>query len=138
LSETLAAKYGPSLCRAERNRGFLSATGADSYGFLFGKVTRRSPGGSPFLLAGFAAFGYVLELFVVEEKLLSGGKYKIFATVHTLQYFVLEFHGFPFQPKSTTSLLRKSKAARLRKPHNSLPTQMIRHRTQYLAIARRV
>jgi hypothetical protein len=38
----------------------------------------------------------------VEEKLFSGGKHKIIAAVHTLQHLVLEFHGFPFQPQSTT------------------------------------
>ena len=78
---------------------FLSATGADSYGFLFGEAIGRGPGGYSFLFAELAAFGYVLELFIVEEKLLSGGEHKILATVYALQHFVLEFHGIPFQPQ---------------------------------------
>ena len=49
--------------------------------------------GRPFGLAGFATFGFVLELFVVEEQLFSGCKDEVSAAVNTLQNLVLEFHG---------------------------------------------
>jgi hypothetical protein len=37
--------------------------------------------------------GIVCELLVVEEKLLAGGEYKLFAAVDALQDSVFEFHG---------------------------------------------
>jgi len=43
-------------------------------------------------LASLAAFGFVLELFVVEEKLFPGGENEITPTVDTLQHLVLKFH----------------------------------------------
>lgn len=45
-----------------------------------------------FFLALFTALGFVLELFVVEEKLFTSGENKIRATIDTLQNFVLELH----------------------------------------------
>jgi hypothetical protein len=42
--------------------------------------------------AAFAAFGLVLELFVVEEHLFPGGKDKVSAAVDAGQYFILKFH----------------------------------------------
>lgn len=53
-------------------------------------------GGSALFFAGFASFGLVLELLIVKKQLLSGCEDKISATVRTLQYPVLEFHGIPF------------------------------------------
>jgi hypothetical protein len=43
-------------------------------------------------LAGFAALGLVLELFVVKEHLFPGGKDKVSAAVDAGQYFILKFH----------------------------------------------
>jgi hypothetical protein len=37
--------------------------------------------------------GLILELFIVEEKLLAGGKYKIGSTVAARQNSVGKFHG---------------------------------------------
>ena len=37
--------------------------------------------------------GIVLELFVVEEKLLAGGEYEFSAAIDALQDLILEFHG---------------------------------------------
>jgi hypothetical protein len=99
LPETLAAKHRPALGGTERKRGLLSATRADGYGFLLMKIIRRPLGGRSLPLAELAAFRQVFELLVVEENLLPGGEQKILATVHTFQYFVLEFHGILFQPK---------------------------------------
>ena len=53
---------------------------------------RCSNQGKPLGFARFAAFGLVLELFVVKEQLFSGREQKLSATVDTLQHFVLEFH----------------------------------------------
>jgi len=44
------------------------------------------------VLARLAALRFVLELLVVEEKLLPGGKDKFASTVHTLQHLVLKLH----------------------------------------------
>jgi len=48
--------------------------------------------GRAFAFAGLAAFGFVLELFVVEEKLFAGGKNEIGPTINTLEGPILEFH----------------------------------------------
>jgi hypothetical protein len=53
---------------------------------------RRAEDGDPFGLASFATLGFVLELFVVEEKLFPGGENEITPTVDTLQHLVLKFH----------------------------------------------
>jgi hypothetical protein len=43
-------------------------------------------------LAGFAALGLILELFVVKKHLFPGGKDKVSAAVDAGQYFILKFH----------------------------------------------
>jgi hypothetical protein len=43
-------------------------------------------------LAGFAALGFVPELFIVEEQLLPGCENKIRTTVDALQHLIPEFH----------------------------------------------
>jgi hypothetical protein len=40
----------------------------------------------------FAAFGFVLELLVVEEELFARGENEIGATIHTLEDLILELH----------------------------------------------
>jgi len=49
--------------------------------------------------AALAAFGLVLELFVVKKQLLACGKYKIPAAVDALQHPVSEFHPELLWPK---------------------------------------
>ena len=46
----------------------------------------------PLVLAILAALGFVLELFVVEEKLFARGEHEIGTAVNALQHPVLEFH----------------------------------------------
>jgi hypothetical protein len=46
-----------------------------------------------FGLALFAAFGVVLELFVVEKELLTRREHKLVSTVRTLKNTIEEFHG---------------------------------------------
>lgn len=48
--------------------------------------------GRPFAFAVLAAFGFVLELLVMEEQLFPGCKYEIRSAVDALQNLVLEFH----------------------------------------------
>jgi hypothetical protein len=63
-----------------------------------------SGGGSehrdPLGLARFAALRFVLELFIVKEKLFAGREDEIGTAIHTLEYSVLEFHreNAPFSP----------------------------------------
>jgi hypothetical protein len=53
---------------------------------------KRAEHGDPLGLASLAALGFVLELFIVEEKLFPGGEHKIAPTIDTLQHLVLKFH----------------------------------------------
>lgn len=48
--------------------------------------------GGALRLAVLTAFRLVLELFVVEEELFTGGKYEVITAIHALQVSVLEFH----------------------------------------------
>jgi hypothetical protein len=41
----------------------------------------------------FAALGVILEILVVEEKLLACGKDEVRAAINALEYFIREFHG---------------------------------------------
>ena len=53
---------------------------------------RGAQHGDAFRFAAFATLGFVLELLVVEEELLSGGENKITSTIDTLEHLVLKFH----------------------------------------------
>jgi hypothetical protein len=55
-------------------------------------ILRQSQCLGAFTLAVFAAFRFVLELFIVEEKLFASGENKVGATIYTLENFVLEVH----------------------------------------------
>lgn len=98
LREAFAAEHGPALRRPEGNRGLFSTLRAGGSSFNAGvmmSVPRR--GGSrkhshAFGLTGFAAFGLVLELLVVEEELFARGKNELGAAVDAGQNFVLKFH----------------------------------------------
>jgi hypothetical protein len=52
----------------------------------------RIEDGHSLALAVFAALGFVLELFVVEELLFARGEKKLRAAVDASQYLVLKFH----------------------------------------------
>jgi hypothetical protein len=95
LLETLPTKDRPALCGLEGNGGFLATLRAISPGFYLGIVSgcRGTHVGGPLGLASFAAFGFVLELFVVEEKLFSRCEDEVGAAVNTLKNLVLKFHG---------------------------------------------
>ena len=76
----------------------FSASRAGGLSFDLGVAVGLSGSGGrpedrdPLGLAGFAAFGFVLELFVVKEKLFPGSENEITPTVDTFQHLVLKFH----------------------------------------------
>lgn len=79
----------------ERDSCFPLAAGADGLGFhslIIAAILRQSQRLGAFTLAVFAAFRFVFELFIVEEKLFASGKNKVGATIYTLENFVLEVH----------------------------------------------
>ena len=95
LLEALPAKHWTSLRRLERHGGFPLAPGADRFGFnslVVAAILWQSQGLGPFAFAVFAAFGFVLELFIVKEELFASGEDEIGAAVHALENLVLELH----------------------------------------------
>jgi hypothetical protein len=96
---------------AEGNGRQLSAARAGGLsldlrvGVILALRRRRSEHGDALGFAGLAAFGFVLELLIVKEKLFPGGENKITPTVDALQYLVLKFHlrMAPFSPSSSRS-----------------------------------
>ena len=98
LLETLAAEYGTSLRRLERHGRFFAAAGARRPGlYLVVRVAPalaggRAKGRCPLRFARLATLGLVLELFVVEEELLAGGKNEIGPAVNAFESLILEFH----------------------------------------------
>jgi hypothetical protein len=87
MLETLTAEYRPSLSRLEGNRRLDAALGTLSARLCAGQYRRgrirpRAQGSTcPLELAGFAALGVILELFVEKEKLFAGGEYKFTTTI---------------------------------------------------------
>jgi hypothetical protein len=98
LRETFAAEDRAPLRWPKRDCGLLAALRAGSPSFDASEVVsiarlgRGGKDGHALGLAGFTAFGLVLELFVVEKELFPGGKDKIGAAVDAGQYLVLKFH----------------------------------------------
>jgi hypothetical protein len=96
--EALAAEDGASLSGLEGDGGLFAAGGAIGAGLhlgvlaLAGSVGLQAELFGAFGLAAFAALGFVLELFVVEEELFAGGEDEIGTTVDALESLVLEFH----------------------------------------------
>ena len=76
----------------------FSASGAGGLSLDLGVAVILSGGGGStedgdaLGFASLAALGFVLELFVVEEKLFPGGENEITPAVDTLQHLVLKFH----------------------------------------------
>ena len=97
--ETFATENGTALGRSEGDGSLLAALRADRSSFNLGealsrRMMRRCPQHrNAFCLAGFAPFGFVLELLVVKEQLFPGREDEVGPAVNALQYFVLEFHG---------------------------------------------
>ena len=99
MLKALPAQHRPSLRRPERYRSFFPALRTVRPGLSLRvrmparRPVRRSPNHChSFALAILAAFGFVLELLVVEEKLFACCEHEIRATIDTLQNLVLVFH----------------------------------------------
>lgn len=87
LLEAFAAKHRTALRWLERDGCFPLAAGADGLGFhslVVAAILRQSQCLGAFTLAVFAAFRFILELFIVEEELFTSGENEVGATIYTL------------------------------------------------------
>jgi hypothetical protein len=96
LLKAFPAKHRASLCRPERHGGFLSALRTVGLGFR-AHLQAASVGVSPAALgasglAPLTSLGFVLEAFVGEKHLFTGGKYELGAALRTLQDPIVIFH----------------------------------------------
>jgi len=104
--ETFAAVNRTALGRFEGNRRFPPALRANGRRFRsLCSGTRRS---LPFGLARLAAFGFILEILVVEEMLLSRGKYELCPAIRALDDSILKLrhHHRSHGPTQATLLTR--------------------------------
>jgi hypothetical protein len=107
LLETLPAEHRPALRGLERNCSFALAPGANCLGLYPlhpPAALRQAKRLGALALAVFAAFWLILELFIVEEKLLTCGEDEICSTIHAFQNLILELHRtapFPDHSKGT-------------------------------------
>jgi hypothetical protein len=97
--EALAAEDGPALGRLEGHGRLNAALGALGASLGTGEsccrwtASGRKADTGALGLARLAALGVVLELFIEEEELLSGGEDELAATVCARQKSVYKFHG---------------------------------------------
>jgi hypothetical protein len=95
LLETLPAINRAALRRLERDCRLTLTAGADSLGFyalVIASALWQTKRLGALALTSLTAFRFVLELFVVEEKLFTGSEDEVSAAVHTLKNLVLELH----------------------------------------------
>ena len=95
LLEALTAEHRASLRWLEGYSRLPLAGRTNGLGFNsleVAPVLRKTQSLCAFRLAAFAALGFVLKLFVVEEKLFASSENKIGATIDTLEDLVLEVH----------------------------------------------
>jgi hypothetical protein len=99
LREAFTAEDGATLGGAEGDGGLLAALRAGGSSFDASVMVAIAAGsgsggenGHALRLAGFTAFGLVLELFVEEKKLFPGGEDEVSAAVDAGQYLILKFH----------------------------------------------
>jgi hypothetical protein len=102
LLEAFAAEDRSSLSWPERDGSILAALGTGGASFyasvmvaVAARTCGRTENGHALRLAGLAALGFVLELFIVEEKLFACRENKIRAAVPALQSLILKFHRRP-------------------------------------------
>jgi len=90
------AEHRAPLGWPEGNCRILSALRASGLRFCSHRRTSGACSGTAafrsLCLAGFATFRFVLKAFVGEKHLLAGSKYKLGATLRTLQDPIVEFH----------------------------------------------
>ena len=99
LLKAFAAQHRPSLRRPEGYRSLFPALRTVRPGLRLRvrmrtrrSARRSSKDGHSLALAVLAAFGFVLELLVVEKQLFTRCEHKIRATIDTFQNLVLVFH----------------------------------------------
>ena len=80
------------MCGLEGNGGFGGALGTNCPGFC---ADATAGSGHTLDFALFATLWIVLELLIVKEKLLTGGKDKVITTVRTFEYLIDEIHTRP-------------------------------------------
>jgi hypothetical protein len=80
------------LCGLEGNGGFGGALRTNRPGFC---AYATAGSGHTLDFALFATLWIVLELLIVKEKLLPGGKDKVITAIRTLQYLIDEVHTRP-------------------------------------------
>jgi hypothetical protein len=97
--EAFPAKHRPALGRLEGHRGFPTALRAGGHGLGF--VEARSWGTLALGLTGFAPFGFVLKVLVVEEVLFSRCENKICSAVYAFEDAVLKLRHIHCFPRST-------------------------------------
>ncbi|HLI85937.1 MAG TPA: hypothetical protein VKV17_18630 [Bryobacteraceae bacterium] len=85
--ETLATKDGAALRGFERNGRFTTALGTTGYRLGFAGTERRA---LALALASLAALGFIFEVLVVEEVLLSRCKYKFRSAIYAFENAILE------------------------------------------------
>lgn len=92
--EAFSAEHWPSLRRFERNGRLFPALRASRLRFRSNwRSAAASSTFSSFRFARFAPLGLVLESLVGEKHLFASSEYKFGATLRTLQYLIVEFHG---------------------------------------------
>lgn len=77
------------MCGLKRNGGFGGALRTNCPGFC---AHATAGSGHTFDFALLASLWIVLELLIVKEQLLTGGKDKVITAIRTLQYLVDEVH----------------------------------------------
>jgi hypothetical protein len=93
--EALSAEYRPSLCRFKRYGRFLSALRASRFRFRSNcpASSASSSNLGSFCFTPLATLRFVFESLVGEEHLFASSEYELGATLRTLQYLIVEFHG---------------------------------------------
>jgi hypothetical protein len=89
LLEARPAEHGTTLSGLEGNGGFGGALRTNCPGFC---ADATACSGHTLDFALFATLWIVLELLIVKEKLLTGGKDKVITAIRTFQYLVDEVH----------------------------------------------
>jgi hypothetical protein len=95
LLEALPAKDRPALRRTERHRSLFPALRTIRFRFGAHRGIASSSAATTFRalgLAGLAALGLVLEALIREKHLFARSKYKLGATLRTLQDLIVVFH----------------------------------------------
>jgi hypothetical protein len=99
LLEAFPAKHRATLRRPEGNRRFFAALRAGRLRFRphLPAATSATAAFGPLRFAAFTSLRFVLESLVREKHLFPGRKYKLGATLRTLQDLVMKFH-LPLPP----------------------------------------